>query len=305
NTAVRDVVSLQGSVAVAIASAAGDYDDIALAESALNEQGVPANDRYLALNTRDYNGMAGNLAAATRSFGNAKSEKAYEKSYVGPVAGFETYKVDAGKRIGANAATVTIATNGAQVQYVPKATSTAATGEVGNVDNRYQQVTVSTTTNVTAGDVFTIDSVETVHLIHKEASGQPKTFRVISVDSASTMTISPPLIGATGSPTDAELAYNNIEVVSPSATASITFLNTKAAGLNPFWYKDSVELLPGRYAVPSDQGPAVLRATTEQGLEVVMTKFFNHSTFVSEYTLNVLFGVVNTNPEMNGVLLFG
>src|SRR5690606_37240139 len=101
NTAVRDVVSLQGSVAVAIAAAAGDYDDIALAESALNEQGVPANDRYLALNTRAYNGMAGNLAAATRSFGNAKSEKAYEKSYVGPVAGFETYKVDAGKRIGA------------------------------------------------------------------------------------------------------------------------------------------------------------------------------------------------------------
>lgn len=305
NTAVRDVVSLQGTVAVAIATAAGDYDDIALAESALNEQGVPANDRYLALNTRDANGMAGNLAAATRSFGNAKSEKAYEKSYVGPVAGFETYKMDAGKRIGANTATVTIATNGAQVQYVPKATSTAATGEVGNVDNRYQQVTVSTTTNVTAGDVFTIDGVESVHHIHKEATGQPKTFRVISVDSSTTMTISPPLIGATGSPTDAELAYKNIEVVSPSGTAAITFLNAKATSLNPFWYKDSVELLPGRYAVPSDQGPAVLRATTEQGLEVVMTKFFNHSTFVSEYTLNVLFGVVNANPEMNGVLFFG
>jgi len=305
NTAVRDVVSLQGTIAVAIGAATGDYDDIALVESVLNEQGVPQGDRYLALNTRDYNGLAGSLAAATRSFGNAKSDKAFERSYVGMVAGFETYKTDAGKRITANSATVTIATNGTQVQYKPTATSTAATGEKSNVDNRYQQVTVSTTSGVEAGDVFTIDGIESVHHIHKEPTGQPKTFRVISVDSGTTMTISPPLIGATGSPTDAELAYKNIEVVSPSATASITFLNTKTAALNPFWYKDSVELLPGRYAVPSDQGPAVLRATTEQGLEVVMTKFFNHSTFTSEFTLNVLFGVVNTNPEMNGVLFFG
>ncbi len=128
---------------------------------------------------------------------------------------------------------------------------------------------------------------------------------MISVDSATTMTVSPPMIGANeASPTDAELAYKNIAVVSTSATAAITFLNVDAAPVNPFWHRDSIELMPGRYAVPSDQGPAVMRATTENGIEIVMTKFFNHSTFVSEYTLNTLFGVVNTNPEMNGILMF-
>ena len=93
-------------------------------------------------------------------------------------------------------------------------------------------------------------------------------------------------------------------LVSTSATAAITPLNGVATGANPFWHKDSIELLPGRYAVPMDQGVDVLRGTTDQGLEVVMAKKFDNSTFKSLYTLDLLFGVVNTNPEMNGIILF-
>lgn len=302
NTAVRDVASMQGTQVVKIVGAAGDYDDIALAESLLNEQGVPDGDRYLALTTRDYNGLAGNLAG--RQTMQGKPTNAYERSQVGMVAGFDTYKIDAGKRIAAVSATVTIATNGAQVRYVPKASESTTAGEV-NVDNRYQQVTVSTTTGVTAGAAFTIAGINAVHMITKEDTGQPKTFRVISVDSGTTMTISPPMIGANSSPTDAELAYKNISVNSTSATASITWLNNTAAGANPFWVRDSIEILPGRYAVPTDQGTDVMRGTTDQGLEVTMAKKFDPSTYVSNYYLDILFGVVNTNPEMNGIILFG
>lgn len=303
NTAVRDVASLQGTIVVAIAGAAGDYADVAAVETAMNEQGVPAMDRYLALNTRDYNGMASDLAGR-QTFTN-KTLSAYERSYIGPVASFETYKMDSGLRLGANTATITIDTTAAAVvNYVPVATRTAATGEQSNVDNRYQTVTVSSTTGVTAGDCFMIDGVESVHHINKEATGQEKTFRVISVDTATTMTISPPIISGGGG-TDAELAYKNVEITATSGTAAITFLNGAAAPVSPFWCKDSIEILPGRYAVPSDQGVGVMRASTEQGIEVVMTKRFNSRTFVSEYALDVKFGVVNTNPEMNGILFFG
>jgi hypothetical protein len=38
--------------------------------------------------------MASNLAASTRSFGNDISDPALRKAYVGPIAGFETYKLD-------------------------------------------------------------------------------------------------------------------------------------------------------------------------------------------------------------------
>lgn len=303
NTAVRDVASMQGTLVSTIATAAGSYDDIATCESIMNEQGVMEGDRYIALSTRDYNGMAGNLAGRETMAG--KPTTAYERSYVGNVAGFMTYKMDTGKRIAAAAGgSRTIATNGAQVRYVPAATVATVNG-TNNVDNRYQTVTVSATTGVVPGDCFTIAGIESVHHITKEATGNLKTFRVISVDSGTTMTISPPIIGANSSPTDAEKAYKNVEVVSTSATAAITWLNIATASANPFWHKDSIELLPGRYAVPSGQGADVMRGTTDQGMEVVMTKQFDNSTFTSLYTLDVLFGVVNTNPEMNGILLFG
>lgn len=305
NRAVMDVAALQGTLVVPISTPAGKYDDIALCDSIMNEQGIPTGDRYLALSSRDYNGMAANLNVATRSFGNAKSEDAYEKSKVGMVAGFETLKLDYATRGVATTAPVTIATNGAQVRYVPRATSTAGTGEVSNVDNRYQQVTVSTTTGVLPGASFTIAGIEAVHHITKQSTGQLKTFRVISVDSGTTMTISPAIVGANSSPTAAEIQYKNVQVVSTSATAAITWLNRVAAAINPFWHKDSIELMPGRYAVPSDAGVDILRATTEQGIELVMGKKFDNATFQTLFTLDAFFGVVNTNPQMNGIIQFG
>ena len=303
NLSVMDLAAAQGTLVVPIATAAGTYDDVALCDSIMNEQGVMAGDRYLALSSRDYNGMAGNLAVATRSFTGNKSANAYERSYVGEVASFSTYKLDYANRCAANSASRTIATNGAQVRYVPQATTTS-TGGVLNVDNRYQTVTVSSTTGITAGDSFTIDGIEAVHHITKRSTGELKTFRVISVDSGTTMTISPPIIGANSSPTDAELQYKNVEVVSTSATAPINFLNIAASNINPFWRKDSIELLPGRYAVPDGAGVDVLRASTDQGIELVMTKRFDPLTFQTLYTLDTLYGVVMTNPEMAGILLF-
>lgn len=303
NLSVMDLAAAQGTLVVPVVGAAGDYDDIALCDSIMNEQGVMSEDRYLALSSRDYNGMAGNLAVATRSFTGTKSSNAYERSYVGPVAGFETYKLDYANRCNANAATRTIATNGAQVRYVPQATTSSVAG-VLNVDNRYQTVTVSSTTGILAGDAFTITGIEAVHHITKRSTGQLKTFRVISVVDGTSMVISPPIIGANSSPTDAEQQYQNVSVASTSATASLNFLNKVASNINPFWRKDSIELLPGRYAVPDGAGVDVLRAATDQGIELVMTKKFDPLTFQTLYTLDTLYGVVMTNPEMAGILLF-
>jgi hypothetical protein len=303
NLSVMDLAAAQGTLVVPISTAAGDYDDIAKCDSIMNEQGVMAGDRYLALSSRDYNGMAANLAVATRSFTGTKSANAYERSFVGEVASFQTYKLDYANRCNDNSATRTIATNGSQVRYVPKATTTTVAG-VLNVDNRYQTVTVSSTTGILAGDAFTVTGLEAVHHITKRSTGQLKTFRVISIVDGTSMVISPPMIGANSSPTDAEEQYQNIYVASTSATASLNFLNINASNINPFWRKDSIELLPGRYAVPDGAGVDVLRASTDQGIELVMTKKFDPLTFETLYTLDTLYGVVMTNPEMAGILLF-
>ena len=302
NVAVMNVAANQGTLVVARTGAASGFDDVAECEAIMNEQGVMDDARYLALSTRDYNGMASNLAARQTLTG--KPLTAYEKAFVGEVASFETYKLDYANRIVANAATVTIDTDGANIDYVPAATSTSVGGQI-NVDNRYQTVIVSTTTGVTAGDAFTIAGINAVHHITKQDTGQPKTFRVLSVDSATTMTISPPIISASSTPTDAEEQYQNCKAISVSNTAAITFLNVTAASVNCFWHRDAIELLPGRYSVPGDAGVDVMRAATDQGIELVMTKQYDINTMKTKYRLDTLFGVSMVNPEMAGILLFG
>ena len=304
NVAIMNTAAAQGTLVVPVAAAAGDYDDIALCDTIMNEQGVPDFDRFLALSSRDYNGLAGNLSQASRSFGNAKSDKAYERNFVGMVAGFDTYKFDYANRIAAAAGgTTTINTTTAQAQYVPQATSTSVGGQI-NVDNRYETVTVSNTVGVVAGDAFTIDGIDAVHHITKQSTGELKTFRVISITNGTQMVISPPIISAVTAPTDAEIQYQNCEITAAASAAPVNWLNTGAAAINVFWQRDALEILPGRYAIPADAGTAVMRASTDQGVELVMQKFYDIDSMVIKYRLDTLFGVVNKQPEMSGILLF-
>ena len=200
NVSVLNIAANQGTLVVRRATAAGassGFDDVAQCEAIFNEQGIMDGDRYLALNTRDYNGLANDLAKASRSFGNQKSDKAYERAYVGMVASFDIYKLDYAVRLPAAAGVgITIDTRDSAANYqIPKSiTTTPTTSERLNVDNRFQTVTVSSTTGIAAGDAFTIAGVNAVHHITKGDTGQPKTFRVISVTNATQMVISPGIV---------------------------------------------------------------------------------------------------------------
>jgi hypothetical protein len=142
--------------------------------------------------------------------------------------------------------------------------------------------------------------------ITKTDTGQLKTFRVTALvtgaGATGTVQITPPIISGQGA-TDAELQYQNV-TATPAAGAAITWMNTVAANVNPFWQKDAIEILPGRYAVPSDAGSAVMRASTDQGIEIVMQKFYDINNMITKYRVDTLFGVVNKQPEMSGIILF-
>jgi len=299
----------QGTLFVKRTAAATGFDDVSQCDQIFNEQGVPSYDRSLGLSTRDYNGMAKDLQSASRSFGNAKSDNAYERAFIGVVSGFDTLKFDYAQRktAAAGGAGLTVNSSAAgvgQIAYTPAATTTSTNGLVKiNVDNRSQQITVSSTVSVVAGDYFTIANVNAVHHITKTDTGSLKTFRVQSVDSGTTMTISPPVISAQGS-TQAELMYQNCVVNTTSATAALVFLNTVTNFLNPFWQKDSLEILPGRLVVPSASGVATMQATTDNGLQLVASKWFDINTNTEKFRVDCLFGVVNKQPEMSGVMMF-
>lgn len=309
NLALMDTAADQGTVVVARSGVATGYDDVAEADAAFNELGVQMPDRYLALSSRDYNKMAGNLAA--RETMNQKPTRAYEKSFVGEVAGFETHKLDYANSL-AVAAGTTVTINDATAadrHYTPVSTTTSTNGlNQSNVDNRYMNLTIGVVSGtVKVGDAFTIAGVNSVHHITKRDTGQLKTFRVHEIVSgaggAGDILISPPIVTTDVTSTAADVQYQNC-TATPADAAAITFLNTATASVNPFWRKDAIELLPANLIVEEGSGLAVMRGTTDQGISLLMTRQADINDLGTKYRFDVFFGTVMTCPEQAGIMMF-
>jgi hypothetical protein len=228
--------------------------------------------------------------------------EAYKQAYVGRVSGFETYKLDYAAALAARTMTSGVV-NGANQRKVPVTTSSGV-----NVDNRTQTLAVTITTGTLAvGDAFTMAGVYNVHPITKVSTGVLKTFRVTAIltgaGGTGNITISPGIISADSTPTDIEQQYQNCSAC-PANGAAITVLNTTLAKMNPFWYKDCIELMPGKEAI---EGPGVdvIQSSTPQGLVLQLSKQWSLPYNRMLYRLDCRWGVTVTNPEMCGIALFG
>ena len=296
NRSMATNVMIWGSLTVPVTGALTGYDDISLADALMVEQDVMGNDKTMVLNPRDYNAMAGNLAQRTLM---PRSERALDDNNLGPISNFNTFKTSFGPTLTAAAGGGAITVNGAQ-SHVPSSTSTAATGETENVDNRTMDLTVSTTTNVKAGDKFTIEGVNAISHINKNDTGQLKTFTVVAVESGTVLKIAPAIVVAGGS--DAETDYANVSAEAGNG-AAIAFINTATVQTNPFFMNDSIEVFGGSLAFDDMPGVAVTRATTDSGIEIIFAKQGDVGTGKTTYRLTTFYGVTNLNPEMNGILI--
>ncbi len=303
NLALFNTVALQGSIFVKRTVAPTGFDDVSLADSAMTEIGVPMGDRAMFLAPRVANSMAGNLAS--RATDNSRDRSAYADAMVNSdIAGFEVFKNDQSIRLTA-ATGGAILINGANQYWTPKATSTAATGEVSNVDNRYSDLVVDggTYANIKAGDAFTIAGVNSVNLITKQDTGQLQTFRVISKPAANTIRVAPAIISGGGA-TRAEIEYQNVSAT-PADNAALTWLNTTAAEMNPFFVKGSLLLVPGTYAVDPEDGWQTMRARTDLGIGITYTRQGEINDLSTKVRWELDFGTSLTNPQFAGVTMFG
>jgi hypothetical protein len=307
NVDVSTTAALYGSVFVKRASAAAGFDDVAAADTYFTTQGIPRNDRMIGLPPATYNSMASNLAS--RTLDNTKSLKAYEKAYLGDVSGFDTYKLDYGYRLTAALGVTVTITNAQPLYYTPVAyTTTAGRGSL-NVDNRFQTISINVTSGtVKVGDAFVFAGtpVNAVHHIAKTDTGQLKTFRIVEIVTGSggtgTVKITPPIISGTGA-TGPELQYQNV-TAAPANGAAITFLNTVAGEVTPFWQGDAMQILPGRLAPRTDSGMAVIQGTTDNGFQLTMTRQGEINTLTTKYRVDAIWGSFAANPEMMGVEMF-
>jgi hypothetical protein len=303
NLALYNTVALQGSVFVKRTGSPTGFDDISLADAALTETGVPMGDRVYVAAPRVANAMAGNLAS--RATDNSRDKNAYANALINTdVAGFEVLKNDQSIRLAAASGGSTTV-NGASQYLEPKATSTAGTGEVSNVDNRYSNLTITATTyaNIKVGDAFTIAGVNSVNMITKQDTGQLQTFRVVGKPSAGVIQIAPAIISNGGS-TRAGAEYQNVSAT-PANGAAITWLNTTTAELNPFFVRGSLLLVPGSYAVDPEDGWQVMRARTDLGIGITYTRQGEINDLSVKARWELDFGTSLLNPQFAGVEMFG
>jgi hypothetical protein len=303
NVSVATVVGAQATLCVIKTTAAAGFADVANIDKLMNESGIPMSDRYLALSSGDYNLLAADLAGR-QNIGDAMASEAYKQAYVGRLAGFETYKLDYAGNQAAKASGVAAHVDGAANRYVP-ISSTAGV----NIDNRQMTLPIHVTAGtVQVGDFFTIANVYNIHPITKVSTGVLKTFRIMSLTTGSggsgNIKISPAIISADSTPTDIEQQYQNVDSL-PADSATITILNTTAAKRNLFWYKDCIELMPGKESIDNGGGVDVIQSSTPQGLVLQLSKQWSLVSNKMLYRLDCRWGVVVTNPEMCGIALFG
>lgn len=301
NLALFNTVALQGSVVVKRTVAPTGYDDVALADAALTEIGVPMSDRLAFFAPRVMNAMAGNLAQRQTFSGEAQN--AYERARVGiDIAGFEVYKNDQSIRLAAATGGATTV-NGANQFWEPFATQTN-NGQITNLDNRYSDIVVTSANyaGIKAGDAFTITGVNSINMITKQDTGQLQTFRVIGKPAANTIRVAPAIISNQGN-TIAGKEYQNV-TATPANGATITWLNTVTAELNPFFVRDSLLLVPGTFTVDPEDGWQVLRATTDLGIAITYTRQGNINDLSVKARWDIDFGTALLTPQFAGVELF-
>lgn len=300
NLSIFNTVALQGGHFSKRTSAATGYDDVADLDARFSRTGVQNGERYAFYSPSNMNAMAGNLAG--RSEATERSQSAYEKAMIrSDVAGFGVFKNDQEIRLAAaSGGTTTI--NGANQRTVPAATTSDATYGENNKDNRYTDlvITAGTYANIKVGDAFTIAGVNSVHAITKQDTGALKTFRVISKPASNTIRVYPAIVFGT---TDAEVEYQSVSAL-PADGAAITWLNTTAASMNPFFKKESVLLIPGTFEIENGAGVLTMQATTELGLQITYTRSTNVNTLLQQARYDLRWGTALTNPELAGCQMF-
>lgn len=301
NLALFNTAALYGSVFSKRTVAATGYDDVADVDVRLTRIGVPADGRMAFYAPSIMNAMAGNLASRAES--TTRSTNAYERAVIRhDIAGVDVYKNDQEIRIAA-ATGGAVTVNGANQRTVPAATTVSA-GLEENKDNRYTDLVVTggTYANIKVGDAFTLASVNEVHLITKQDTGQLKTFRVVALPAANTIRIYPAIIDAAeGSIGSKE--YANV-TAGPASGAALTWLNTTVGPMSPFFRKEALLLIPGSFAVDPEDGWHVMRATTDLGIGITYVRQAQITDLSVKARFDLDFGTALLNPEMAGCQMF-
>jgi hypothetical protein len=355
---IMNEIGNKGSVVVSRTNQISGYSDISTCMSRMNVLGVPktgtrggynprnmkekaaiaamrnarglsteaitgTGGRRMVLCPDDHNSVSADLANRMTLIG--KPEEAYNTNYIGNAARFEIKAGDYAPSLrAAGSTTATIDMTSTTNYATPTAQVVNSGGQATNADYRFQTINVTSSSNFQPGDAFTIAGVYAANYGAKQSSNHLKTFRVVTVPSTTSLSITPQIISYPTSmpgplPTTAQnvdpavLDYLNCFVPSPSPTAAITLLNSVVSpgGLsinsNPFFLPKSVRLLtshPGELYW-NNSGMFSIPVTGASGITYVLSAQSDNLTWASSLVIRALVGVNVIVPEFAGILIGG
>jgi len=276
---------------VKTSATAFDFQSGIDAEVEMLNNGLGAFDRKLFLSNSDYAQVAKDLGQKEFLGRDGAPQTAFEKARVPGIATFDTMRSDYLINLAApTAAALTI--NGNQ-------SHTVATYDAANdfyLDNRSMTLAVTLATNTTmpTGTKFTIAGVNLLHPETRQDTGELLTFTV-KLQNGATPVIQPAIV-ITG-------PYRNASAQA-AAGAAVTVLNTTSAPPSLFYTPESTVLVPGKLPIPSDgAGVTAIEATTEQGLPMRMTFWYDPHNEVFNMKALVFYDVQVVYPHQLGCIL--
>lgn len=263
------------------------YADFALGPERMDEYAIPTDGRSAVLSPADHWGL---LGSQTSLYIQDAAKGAYRKGSLGEIGGVDTY-------MSQNVPThvVGVATGTPLVNGGTQGVTYDAVKDTGTQSLITKGWTNSITGILKKGDVFTIANVFAVNPVTKATLPFLKQFVVMAdADSGAstgpaTLTISPPII-ASG-------AFKTVSAV-PAADAPITVMGTGGTGYrqNLMFNKNAFGLV----MVPLVKPPGAVDVSRQsyKGTSVRVIPYYNGSTDVSSWRLDILYGVKTIDPRL-------
>lgn len=264
------------------------FADFALAPQRLDEQAVMQDGRTAFLSPADQWGL---LGSQTSLYVNSIANPAYRSGDLGNIGGVST-------KMSQNVQSLTTGTRtGSTLINGSITTSTIDYATVKNTMTQNIGVDAfgGATQTVKAGEVLTIAGVFAVNPVTKATLPWLKQF-VVTADatasgSAATLTIYPAMIWSG--------AFKNVSIAASDLdNAAVTFLGTASTGYvqNLVFNKNAFALA----VVPMIKPPGAIDVAREsyKGTSVRMIPFYNGSSDISTFRLDVLYGVKAIDPRL-------
>lgn len=265
------------------------YTDFAKAPENMDERGVPMEGRSAFLSPQDHWGL---LGSQTALYMQDVAKGAYRKGSLGMIGGIDTFMSQnvntftTGSRVGTILVDLSITTS--TVTYDSVKDTMTQTIHIDGLTNA--------TDTVAAGDVFTIAGVYDVNPVTKARLPFLKQF-VVTADATAAanetdLTIYPAMIW-TG-------AFKNVDVVGVTDlnNQAVTFVGTASTAYrqNLVFHKNAFALVMVPMVKPAG-APDVTRESY-QGVSARLIPYYDGTNDVSNYRLDILYGLKAVDPRL-------